>query len=133
MAIGYRLDILRGLTLVVWDGDVTDDEVTAYLSRLAENVEWPPGPLHLTDITTAGHVAVPDPELVAELVADNRDTARLAILARDTQPVTRHLAGPGTPPGTSVAVFHDLAAACDWLGIDDTAARATLDAIRHDL
>ena len=45
----------------------TSREVRAHLFRLAEDPNWPPGPLNLADLSTMGEVAIPDPELVALL------------------------------------------------------------------
>ena len=132
MAIEYQLDMSRGLTLVVWDGDVTFDESTNYLIRLAADSDYPPGPLHLTDLTTAADVAPPETDLLTELVAGS-DPFRMAIVAPDTSAAARHFEEAAEAVGTTVAVFDDLQAAGAWLGIDHEAAGATLDAIRRDL
>jgi hypothetical protein len=52
VSIGYRTYKTLGLSLVVWDGDVTGDEAEDHVRRLRADAGWPPGPLHLVDTTT---------------------------------------------------------------------------------
>jgi hypothetical protein len=132
VGIGYRLDTAQGLTLVVWDDDVTADESTSYVMRLSADFDWPPGLLHLTDLTTAGEVVAPDRDLLGELVAGH-DPFRMAIIAPAASGVASRFEHAAASIGSNAVMFDGLRAACAWLGIDDAATRVTLDAIRHDL
>ena len=67
MGIAHKADRAHRCTFEVWDGDIDEREVRAHLFRLAEDPDWPPGPLNLADLSTMGEVAIPDPELVALL------------------------------------------------------------------
>jgi hypothetical protein len=65
MGIAHKAVGLHRCTFEVWNGDIDEEEVRAHLIRLAEDPDWPPGPLNLVDISTMGEVTVPDPDLVA--------------------------------------------------------------------
>ena len=68
MGIGHRINPDLGLTVEVWDGDITAEECRHHLTELAEDTRWPPGPLEIIDLTTLRDLTIPDPELVNVLV-----------------------------------------------------------------
>jgi hypothetical protein len=67
MGIAHHAVGVHRCTFEVWDGDIDEEEVRSHLVRLAEDPDWPPGPLNLVDLSTMGEVTVPDPDLVALL------------------------------------------------------------------
>ena len=44
MGIGYRINEDLGLTVVVWDGKVTDEDCRRHFVTLAEDTRWPRTP-----------------------------------------------------------------------------------------
>ena len=65
MSIRYRADRALGCTIAIWDGDITADDARQHLVRLAGDPDWPPGALHLADLTTIGNIIVPDAERIS--------------------------------------------------------------------
>jgi hypothetical protein len=134
MGIAYRADRLFGCTFAVWDGDIGPDDVTAHLLRLAEDPEWPPGPMHLSDLSTVKRLTIPDGELLSCLYEGTDfpdglsgsfvvppkflDTAD----ARRVASTNRH-----------VKLFTDLPSACDHLGLSVAVVAAVNDELRRAL
>lgn len=136
--LGIRHDISEkfGLTVVVWDGDVSELESLDHLVRLAEDTRWPPGPRHLADLRTLGRATMPPRELVEELIAgtDLHRTLERVVLARPTR------AGSGNIPATAATfgmnattIFSDLDAACAHLGVDAKTVSGMIDSVRAEL
>jgi hypothetical protein len=127
----YALDKMRGLTVAIWDGPISRDEELAYADQLAHDPEWP-GPLHLSDLTTADD-ALPDPELLHQLATSDGTHARVAILGPVGARRTQEFARMTQAIGMTAVVHEDLAGACAFLGIDVAPTRATLEAMRAEL
>ena len=137
MTIGYRIYKTLGLTLVVWDGDITGDEAEDQIRTLRADPDWPPGPLHLLDTTTATSAPrVANTKLVEMLteIAEKK-VIRFAVIANgDATGEAAGFQSEATTAGVSqVIVFNDVSAACSWLGIDLPATRATLADLRREL
>jgi hypothetical protein len=130
--IGYRVDLALELTVVVWDGDVSASEANAHLIRLAEDRCWPPGRLHLLDLTTAGSVAVHDTELV-RLLVEARPRFGMAIVARDDDMSAEQFATAARQVRADVTVHESIRSACAWLEVDPVATQHMVDAIRDEL
>ena len=133
VGIAYALDRMRGLTIALWDGSVSWDEELAYVEQLAGDPEWPPGPLHLSDLTTADEFALPDPDLLIELAAAEVPPVRAAIIGPERARHTQEFARMAQAVGTTAVVCEDVGDACAWLGIDVAPTRATLEAMRAEL
>jgi hypothetical protein len=127
--IGYGLDIVLGLTVVVWDGNVSTGQANAHLVRLAEDLWWPPGPLHLLDLTTAASVAVHDPELV-RLLVEPHPPFDLAIVARNDDLSAEVFARAARQVGANVTIHDCVQTACAWLEVDPIATQSMVNAIR---
>jgi hypothetical protein len=132
VAIVYALDKMRGLTVAIWDGPISRDEELAYVDQLACDPEWP-GPVHLSDLTTADDDALPDPELLNQLATSDGTHARVAILGPLGARRTQEFARMTQVIGMTAVVREDLAGACAFLGIDVAPTRATLEAMRAEL
>ncbi len=132
MGVGHRIDPSIGLTCVVWDGRVSAEEAEAHLLRIARDLDWPPGPLHLTDLTTAIEVAPPNAELIATLV-EGHPPFRMAIAARPGFQTAGRFARAAAASGTTVAVFRSVDAACVWLGVDAGAVLTMVRELRDEL
>ena len=137
MAIGYRIYKTLGLTLVVWDGEVSGDQAEDQVRRLKADPDWPPGPLHLLDTTTVTTAPlVANTKLVEMLneIAESR-LIRFAVVASGDSAgeATKFQAEVSALGVSQVIVFNDVSAACSWLGIDLPATRATLADLRREL
>ena len=137
VAIGYRIYKTLGLTLVVWDGEVSGDEAEDNVRRLKSDPDWPPGPLHLLDTTTVTSAPlVANTKLVEMLneIAESRLIRFAVIASGDSANEAVKFQAEVTALGVSqVIVFNDVSAACSWLGIDLPATRATLADLRREL
>jgi len=136
VAIAYRLDHALGLTLVVWDGVVTGYDAEEQARRLRADPDWPPGSLHVLDVTSVSSVpTVADTKLV-EMLAEMAETRqiRFAVIASDAFAEATRFQEAASAVGVSrVIVFNELSTACTWLGVDLTATRAALSALRNEL
>jgi hypothetical protein len=121
-----------GVELVVWDGDIGDAEITAFLVALAADPLWPSGRLNLTDLTTAGHIAALDRDLVADLI-EGLSGIRIAVVALHGSAGATQFQRLVAPRGTELSVHADVSSACTWLGIDAAVCEQTLAALRRDL
>jgi len=133
MSILYRADSALGCTIAIWDGDITGEDARKHLVRLASDPNWPPGSLHLADLTTTSTVAIPDPELV-ELLFEGSNLAkelRIAVVVRpdslgDTN--ARYDTSMGT---MNAATFTDPDAACAYLNLDSRQVAAVIEHLRQ--
>ena len=136
MGIAYRLDQTQGLTIVVWDGTVTEGDVEEQVRRLAADPDWPPGLRQLSDMTSATSVPDVANTNIIEMIAEMPEARpiRFAFVAREGfAAVRRYERAVETVGVTRVIVFNDLPTACTWLGVDEVATRATIDALRQEL
>ncbi len=132
MPIRYRADRALGCTIAVWNGDITGEDALQHVFRLAEDGNWPPGSLHLADLTTVATVSIPDPELVDLLFEGTTLAAdiRIAVIVRPdfvSTVDTRYDTSMGT---MNAATFTDLTAACDYLRLDSRDVAAVIEALR---
>jgi hypothetical protein len=139
VGIGYRCDAALGCTFIVWDRDVTPDEWRDQFRRMSDDPAFPPGPLAITDLSTAGAAAQISPEVVKEMAAAVQQRAermppmRLAIVANGAWDKARQLERVVEGGGTTTIVFNDLETACTWLGLSSASARSVLDELRAEL
>jgi hypothetical protein len=136
MGIAHTVVPDLGLTIVVWHGDVTEDDSVNHLVHLAEDPHWPPGLLHLTDMRTVGNVTLPDPELL-ELLFDgshwrDEDLEKVVIVAAELLRSTT-VEDAATAFGMNATVFGDVASACAHLRIDATPMVGALDELRSEI
>jgi len=135
MGIAYRADRLLGCTTSIWDGDIDAEDVQQHLITLAGDPDWPPGRLHLTDLTTVGDVTVPDPDLLALLYEGTNlsEELQVAVVVRSDFPPEP---GPRFASATSqmsATTFTDVAGACAHLGVDAAVVQATIEDLREEL
>ena len=136
MAIAYRIDKTLGLTVVVWDGAVTGADAEDQVRTLQADPDWPPGPLHLLDTTSATSVpSVQDTKLVEMLLEiAHAQQIRFALVAGNMFEEATKFQEAASAVGLSrVIVFNDLTTACTWLGADAGTTRAALGELRRDL
>jgi hypothetical protein len=136
VTIGYRIYKTLGLTLVVWDGNITGDEAEDGVRRLKDDPEWPPGPLHLLDTTSVTSAPIVANTKLLEMLNEIAEAKliRFAVVASGALAEATRFQKEATEIGVSqVVVFSDLSAACSWLDIDFDATRSTLDDLRGQL
>jgi hypothetical protein len=135
MGIAYRADRSLGCTVSVWDGNISANDIQQHLIHLAGNGEWPPGQLHLTDLTTVGDVTVPDPELV-ELLYEGTDLAeelKVTVLVRPDSVHEPDLRFASAAHEIRATTFTDIRDACAYLGISTVDAQAIIQDLRTTL
>ena len=135
MGIAYRADRALGCTTSVWDGSIGAADVRQHLLRLAEDREWPPGRLHLTDLTTITDATVPDAELL-DLLYEGTNLAEeleVAVVVRADFPGSTDLRFASAAREMRAASFTDLVLACAHLGIPASGAQATIRELREEL
>jgi len=136
VAIGYRLDKPLGLTLVVWDGDITGEEAEGHARRLLADPEWPPGPLHLLDATSATSVPITADTKLVDIVAGAAKTRQIRFALVEHHGFTQavNFERAASDRGVSrVIVFNALIGACGWLGLDLAVIGPIIDELRRDL
>ena len=136
MGIAHTVVPDLGLTIVVWHGDVTEDDSVNHLVHLAEDPHWPPGLLHLTDMRTVGNVTLPDPELL-ELLFDgshwrDEDLEKVVIVAAELLRSTT-IEDAAAAFGMNAMVFGDVESACAHLRIDAKSIVGVLDELRSEI
>jgi len=134
MPIGYRIDNTQGLTIGVWQGALTADDIAVATEELFANPAWPPpGRKHLTDLTTLR--ATPDLEQLAEMhrASGLARGIRLAVVASDHFDEARKYEQAVASAGLVVIVFTQVQSACSWLGVDYASAQAAIGELRREL
>jgi hypothetical protein len=133
MSILYRADRALGCTIAIWDGDITGEDARKHLVRLASDPNWPPGSLHLADLTTTSTVAIPEPELV-ELLFEGSNLAKelsIAVVVRSEFLGDTNARYDTSMGAMSAATFTDLDAACAYLKLDSRAVAAVIEHLRQ--
>ena len=138
MGISYRLDKAQGLMTFVWDGKVTAEDWKVHIRAILADPDWPAGTRNLSDLRGAdiSSITAADQTEVVAMYAPYADKLRgmkSAAVAGDNFDISREFEGRNEPAGLSLIVFNDLLNACTWLGIDKTAAQATVTELRQEL
>ena len=117
---------------------MTADDWRAHLLELFADPDWPPGSLNLTDLRSADVSTITDADR-AEIVTmygprlDDVRGMKSAAVAGDNFEASSEFESHKEPTGLRLIVFNDLLNACTWLGIDKTAAQATINELRREL
>jgi hypothetical protein len=134
MPIGHRAVAALGCTIAVWDGNLTSEDMSQQLIRLASDPAWPPGPSHLVDATTLEDVIILDPQLLELLYEGTQlvQRIRVAVVARpDFLDETRahfHTA----VEAFDAATFTDVETACAYLAVSPAAVSDVIDELRRE-
>ena len=133
MGICYRLNADLGLTVEVWDGDVTAEDCRRHLIELAEDPLWPPGAREIIDVTTLGDLSLPDPELVDMLVEARNllDDIRLVLVVTPDDLYPERKARWAAVRAVPLMSFTDLDRASEFLQVDPATVRAMVDEARE--
>lgn len=138
MSIVYRIDHEIGITYVVWDGMVTDEEFLAHTQRMLTDPEWPPaGKRHFIDATTVHSFDVVSALALKQAAAkwnilSKTAGIRIVLVAKDgfeESRVFQTMVPLFTP---TIMVFHTIPTACVWIGIDPGATERVLEVLRAE-
>lgn len=140
MGIAYRCETVTGLAVEVWDGDVTADQARRHVEQLATDPQWAESRRLITDLTGMSAQSRPSAEQVARL--GDLFLQQLAYLVGDVKwsviadQAFDEAVGFGAHIKHEVRrmiVFNNLAMACNWLGLDPSDVRPTIDELRTQL
>jgi hypothetical protein len=139
MGIAYRCRPNHKLALVVWDGLIAWDEWREHLQRMLFDPDYAPVQSQITDLqhSTIGPTITNNQiQAMIDLVAGLREklsVRKVAIIAGDDW-VKPKLAEVGLQSiSITPIVFHDLATACLWLGVDPVEIGEDIQQIRNTL
>ena len=139
MPINYRCDAGLRCTLVVWDGDVTPEEWEHHLERMTADPAFPPGPLLLSDLSSAGAAPSITVETIDEMARRWREHAeslgplKMAIVPNGAWDKARKFEVEVSESIPRMMVFNDPWTACAWLGIDAEKVRRAITELRAEL
>ena len=110
-------------------------DIRQHLVRLAEDADWPPGNLHLTDLTTIALASVPDAELLDLLYEGTTLGAdlKLAVVVHLGSELIPDLRYVKATEVLAAVTFTDLESACEHLAIREDVVSATISELRHQL
>ncbi len=136
MCIVYRIDRKLGVTIHLYDGDISQDELIAHFKRLKSDPDWSfYKRLQLIDLRTATGTKI-DPDVVGEAAGFGRTNSRntigvrMAIVAHDQFKRCAEYTSSLSKFLSTLIVFNSLDTACLWLGIDLHEAGRILDELR---
>ncbi|MGO9873204.1 MAG: hypothetical protein ACLPVY_05340 [Acidimicrobiia bacterium] len=139
MGIAYRCHANLGCTFVVWDGDVTPDQWSDELDRIIADLAFPPGPLVLADLSTAGGAPSITTGIVDEMArrwvtyAAELAPMQWAIIPDGAWDKARRFECEVKGSNIRPMVFNEPWSACTWLGLDAAVARTILGDLREEL
>ena len=135
MAVAHRVLRSIGCTISIWDGDVDEHGARDHLIRLAQDAEWPPGPLHLTDLRTIRRASVPDTQFLALLYEGTRlvEDVKVAVVVDPNQIEDTRLRFTAETTDLYAATFTTITEACAHLGVDAARIETALNELRHEL
>jgi hypothetical protein len=140
VGIAYRCDAAIGCTFVVWHEDVTPNTWRNHVDALMADPAFPPGPLFLADLRTAGDAPGISTDVVREIGArlstesDKLGGLQLAIISDGAWDKARQLVDHDVSvSGLRAIVFSMSSAACAWLGLEPQTAERILNDLRSEM
>lgn len=140
MGIAYRSNVGNGLSVSVWDGDVTPQQRVDRISVLGSDPEWGASGLILTDLTGVSAASRPKADDIADAaeqflaqVAGRVSQAKWAIVADHAFDEARDFGERIESEVPRVIVFNNLDTACSWLGTDAAVARESVASLRQEI
>ena len=130
MGIAYRCDKTLGLSVSVWDGEVSRADRKDHVAALASDPDWGATGLLLTDLTGVSAAMRPSAKEVLEAAAEFSEKlagqvrdAKWAMVAGETFVLAQRFGTYLEEEVRRLIVFNDVETACTWLGVDAAAAR----------
>ena len=140
MGIAYCRDEARGLSVSVWDGEVTVDQRQRHMTALASDPDWGTGGLLLTDLTGVSAASLPTAEKILDAasvflahLAPQARKAKWAMLADATFHLAQRFGAYIEEEVPRMIVFNDLDTASIWLGVGETELREIVDELRREI
>jgi hypothetical protein len=140
MGIAFRCDKELGLSVSVWDGEVSVEDRRSHIAALAADPDWGTTGLLLTDLTGVSAAMRPSAKEVLEAAAEFSEklaeqvrNAKWAMVANETFVLAQRFGTYLEEEVRRLIVFNDLETACTWLGIETTAARVVIEELRGEL
>ena len=137
MSIIYRIDREKGITLSIWDGAVTEDEVLDHLRRLVADPDWPTiKRLHLTDLRTTTAYLNIDETIIKKMVAllgkspGKLAKLKMAMVANEAFAISTTFQRLMSIYPLSMIAFNSLDTACTWLGMNTADTERALEQLR---
>jgi hypothetical protein len=140
VVVGIAFRIVRGLrlTIVVFDGEVTAADWLQTIREIYAHPDWSPGPLNLTDASTADISALTLDDRVEILGADGLQVEMLegmksAVVSGPNFDSSQAFTGTNPDRGLKMIVFTDLDLACAWLDVDVERVRPIVADLRANV
>ena len=139
VGIAYRSDYALGLTVIVWDGDISIEDWRTHFGQLTGDPSWPIGRIGLLDATSVDMSALTHDDIrqVAGAFRSHRPKLagiKYAIVAGDAAYADAlAFQDASGPTGLVTVVFSHLDIACDWLGVSVEDVDPTIDALRVEI
>jgi hypothetical protein len=139
VGIGYRFDTRLRCAFIVWDGDVGPEQWRIHVDAIVDDPAFPPGPLMLADLSTAGGVPRITTDIIQEMAerwrahASDLDKMQWAIVPNGAWDKARRFESELEGSGLRTMVFNEPWTACSWLGLDADVVRPILRDIREQL
>jgi hypothetical protein len=135
--VGVAFRIVRDLrlTIVVFDGEVSAPEWLEAAREVYAHPDWSPGPLNLTDASTADISTLTPDDRVKILGANGLQVELLegmksAVVAGPNFESSQAFTGTNPDRGLQMIVFTDLDLACAWLNVDVERVRPIISDLR---
>jgi hypothetical protein len=140
MGIAYRCNVATGLSVEVWDGDVTLDEARRHVGTLASDPSWAASRRVVTDLTGVSAASRPGPDEIAELadaflqrLAYLVGDVKWSIIAAEAFDQALGFAAHIRHEVRRMIVFNNLVTACVWLGLESNDVQPVIDDLRGQL
>ena len=139
MGTAYLTDAIQGLTVAVWDGDVSAAQWRVHLDRVLGEADLPACRLFLADIRGAADVSTIDDTHLDAMASRFAGTAprgsRVAIVASSLFQGAQTYQSYTTSRRVDVdtEVFLDVPSACSWLGVDLETANLAIMRVRSHI
>jgi hypothetical protein len=139
MGIIHLSDRQRGVSFIVWDGEVTADDWLRHIKALVADPDWPAIPRFITDLRTVSDtstIGVQEVNRITDVFGENLETFTRktnAVVARDEFRRAKRFGELIERFGTFSVVFNSLDTACIFLGIDLEDTRQTIEELRFRL
>jgi hypothetical protein len=140
VGIAYGHDAPTGLSVSVWDGEVTDEHRRRHMAFLASDPEWGSGHLLLTDLSGVCPSSTPSSGRVFEAATAflrrlSRRTvhSKWAVVANHTFEQALQLGAQIETDVPRLVVFDSLSSGCRWLGVGLDEVAAIVAALRHQI
>jgi hypothetical protein len=137
MGTAYVTDAIQGLTVAVWEGDVSAAEWREHLDLVLGEADLPACRLFLADIRGAADVSTIDDTHLDAMASRFAGAApvgsRVAIVASSLFRGAQTYQSYTMSRRVETAVFFDVPSACSWLGVDLETANLAIMRVRSHI